>query len=667
MKRIISVMSIILSLTLIMTTFGGTIAFATETDPSIITFTNGFDTVTTVQLNSLNYYEVHVSKPEVTLQVTSSDESILKGKLQADTDNPGDYTYILAACENGEATITFTTSDGTSMSKKITVEGSGTERNYTISSDTTADFALPKGNSSIIKIHYVSNDSDNSYPILATNDQETCSKAELIEIDTDNDDYYYRVEAVGNDGETGTLYMSGSNYIPEELCTVTIAENDNLRLDTTSTYVFNTMESYHFVAYTASAIPPQISSYNNRVDVEYVGKVSGGYEYSMQAFTEGCSMVQATLNGETSSFAVFVNDSNPPSVKSDTAKNITLAKGDSYTYKVAIMGGGVPNLVPDTDGVLSVQTVKKDGINYYYQVTAIGEPNSKTALTVTFPDSGDEDFNAAIGDITVTDPKVVVMKSDTNVNFSVKQGATYTFKLTGATSFTSGSAGVFKIDLISKSGSDSYYRITAVGQAGQQTGLYMSAPGVAAQKVCVVTVGAAQNAVTMKSDTNVNFSVKQGSTYTFKITGATSFHPGSTGVFKIDLISKSGTDSYYRITAIGQPGQQTGLYMSAAGNVQKICVVTVSAPAPIVITSDTNYDFAIAKGASYQFKVTAPGTQTISFCAGTGGVYQISFIKHTGNDFFYKITAVGQKGQETGLYASVLGQTAKKLCKVSIK
>jgi S-ribosylhomocysteine lyase LuxS involved in autoinducer biosynthesis len=660
MKKSISIMSTILALALILTTFGSTVAFAEETAPTTITFTDGFDTVSTVQLSTVNHYELLVSKPELTLAANSSDASVLKVNLNKDNDNPGYYTFDLTAYKNGQATITFTASDSTSVSQTVKVEGTGTERNYTISSDTTKDFALPEGNSYVIKIHYESNDLDNSYPILVTDDQSAILKVELLDTDYNSNDYYYRVEAIGNDGETGTLYMSGSNYIPEALCTVTVAENDYLHMDTTSTYVCNVNDSYHFVAYTNAATPPEVSAFNSKVYAEYVGKVSGGYEYSMEAMEEGDSIVQVSSNQETSSFAVHINYAEPPVVTSDSEKNVSLTQGSSYTYKVHIMGGGAPQLVADTDGVVTVQTVKKDGTDYYFQATAIGQPQSTTSLTVTFPDGGDESYNVKLGDITVTQP---VMKSDTNSNFSLKQGASYQFKITGATSFHAGSAGVFKVELVSKSGNDSFYKITAIGQPGQQTGLYMSLDGNA-QKVCVVTV---IPAVTMKSDTTVNFSVKLGASYMFKITGATSFHAGSSNVFSFQLVSKSGNDSYYRITAIGQPGQQTGLYMSVAGYVQKICVATVSDPTPIVITSDTNYDFAIAKGASYQFKVTAPGAQSINFCTGTGGVYQITFVKHTGNDFFYKITAVGKSGQETGLYASVPNQTAKKLCKVSIK
>ncbi len=653
-------MSMILAFTLIFTTFGSTAVFAEETNPTTMTFSNGFDTVTTLELGTQNYYELELNRTDLTVQAQSSDDTVIKAKLEKDSDNAGYYDLTLAAKSTGDATITVTASDGTTVTRNLTVQSTGIEKNYIISSDTTKNFALPKGNSYVMKIHYESYDMDFSYPLLVADDDSTIIKTQILYTDYDNSDYYYRVEAIGNEGETGTLYMSGSNYIPEKLCTVTIAENDFLRLDTTSTYVCNVNDTYRFVAYTNAATAPEVSTFNDKVSAEYFGKVPGGYVYMMKAEQEGDSVVQVSSNGETSSFAVRVNYGEQPSIKTDGPGTLTLKPGESYTYKVRIMGGGEPVFVADTAGVLSVQNAVKDGTDFYCKVTATGQPQSTTSLSVTFPDSNDDSYNVKLADITIDKPQ---MKSDTNYDFSVKQGASYMFKITGATSFHAGSSGVFNVQLVSKSGDDSYYRITAVGAVGQQTGLYMS-NGTVSQKACVVTVAPA---VTMKSDTNQNFTVKQGAGYMFKITGATSFHAGSSGVFNIQLVSKSGNDSYYKITAIGKPGQQTGLYMSASGYSQKICVVTIAAPDPVVITSDTNYDFAIAKNSTYQFKLTAPGASSLNFTPGTSGVYSITLIKHVNNDFYYKITAIGNSGQKTGLYASVPGQNPKKICVVAVK
>ncbi|MDF2632082.1 MAG: hypothetical protein K0Q85_678, partial [Caproiciproducens sp.] len=162
--------------------------------------------------------------------------------------------------------------------------------------------------------------------------------------------------------------------------------------------------------------------------------------------------------------------------------------------------------------------------------------------------------------------------------------------------------------------------------------------------------------------------VRQGLSYTFKITGASRFYTDTDGVFKTEQVKTIGSTVFYKITALGEPGQQADFYMAAADqSVQKVCTVAVAAPPPpIVIQSDTNRDFAIAPKFSYQFKITAPGATAVNFNAGTAGVFEVNFVRRTGDDFYYKITAIGQSGKEAGIYASVPGQTPQKLCKVSI-
>ena len=145
------------------------------------------------------------------------------------------------------------------------------------------------------------------------------------------------------------------------------------------------------------------------------------------------------------------------------------------------------------------------------------------------------------------------------------------------------------------------------------------------------------------SDTNKDFSVAKGSTYQFKITSATAptFTVGTAGVFKVELASKNGNDYFYKITAIGNVGASTGVYLNGV----KLLVASVKAPA---FTTDTTKD-ATVKG-SYQVKVTAAATP--SFALGTAGAFKAEFVKKVGNDYFYKITSVGKAGAKTGVYVN---------------
>lgn len=648
--------------------FTATPAFAAATDPTTIT-SDGFDAVQTLALNTRTPYEIELSNEDATVAAQSSDDSVIKTAVEADTQNPGFFTLTLEAWKVGQATVTLTASDGTTKEQNITVEDTGADPDYTVSSDTTSDFTLPAKNSRYIKIHYESSNFDfNAFPTLVS-DNDSAVHVEQVDADYDNNDYYFRVDAAGADGQSAALSMGSSDYLPtQKLCTVTIAENKNLRIDTQSTYVCNVYDAYDFVVYTKATTPPEVSAVNDLVSVDYVGPVTGGYKYEMNALDTGSSLVEAKQGDETASFAVTVNDGEQPSVVSGDPKEVSVEQGKTYTYHFAIMGGGAPQFVTDPADAVAVQSVSKVGIDYACTVVANGAVGSSSELYVQFPDSGDDSFTVDAGKITVAQQTGTYMKSDTNHDFTVPYGKTYTFKITGATQFYAGSSGAFNIENVGKSGNDTFYRITAVGKPGNAAGFYMSAPDRDPVKVCVATVGN----VSLSSDTHSDFSLAKGASYQYKITapGITNpsdihFTPGSSGVLQVSFVTRSGNDFYYRITATGTPGQQTGVYVSALNQAaQKINVVTVKS---IEITSDTNSDFSLAKGKSYQFKVTAPGASSVNFNAGSSGVVTVTPVAHSGSDFFFKVTAVGKSGQSVGIYAAAPNQSAKKLCVITVK
>lgn len=656
------------------TAFTAIPAYAASADSTTI-MCDDFYAVKTLELNTRTSYDVELSNVDADLKTQSSDESVIKAFVKADTENPGFFSLVLEAWKAGEATVTLTTSDGTTKSQNITVKedavvkDSGAAPDYTISSDTTSDFSLPAQNSSYIKIHYVSDNFDTNASPTLVSDNDSVIHVERVDADSDNNDYYFRVDAIGSDGKSATLSMGSSDYLTtQKLCTVTIAENKNLRIDTQSTYACNENDTYGFIVYTTSSTPPQVNAVNSLVSVSYVGPVTGGYQYMMEAENTGNSLVEAKQGDESASFAVKINYSEKPSVVSNDSKTVNVEQGNTYTYHFAIMGGGTPKFVTGTASSAAVQSVQKNGINYTCTVAANGNPGSSSELYVTFPDGGDDSFTVDAGKITVIQQKGTYMASDTNRDFTVPYGKTYTFRITGATQFYAGSSGVFKFVNVGKSGKDTFYQITAIGKPGSATGLYMSAKDRNPVRVCVVTVGN----VSLTSDTNSNISIAKGASYQYKITapGVTNpsdihFTAGNTGVLQTTFLKRSGNDFYYRVTATGTPGQQTGVYVSALNQAaQQINVVTVKT---IEITSDTHSDFSLAKGKSYQFKITAPGASSVNFNAGSSGVVAVIPITHSGNDFFFKVTAIGKSGQSTGIYAAAPNQAAKKLCVIAVK
>ncbi|WP_050698427.1 alpha-L-fucosidase [Anaeromassilibacillus senegalensis] len=102
----------------------------------------------------------------------------------------------------------------------------------------------------------------------------------------------------------------------------------------------------------------------------------------------------------------------------------------------------------------------------------------------------------------------------------------------------------------------------------------------------VPVVAAAQNVIaqpSVRSDTTLPFVLKKGSAYCFKMTvlngstAAPSFTVGNGNVLKTQFVAKIGNDCYYRIWAVGAPGQSTGVYTQMPNEApQKHCVVTIA-------------------------------------------------------------------------------------------
>ena len=110
-----------------------------------------------------------------------------------------------------------------------------------------------------------------------------------------------------------------------------------------------------------------------------------------------------------------------------------------------------------------------------------------------------------------------------------------------------------------------------IGNAYGAAGVVSAAQGVTSQKAYVV------------SDTTVNFTLKRGSAYCFKMTVVNgnamtpSFTVGNGEVLKTQFVAKIGNDYYYRVYAIGTPGQSTGVYTTLPGqNAVKHCTVTIA-------------------------------------------------------------------------------------------
>ncbi|WP_195984204.1 family 16 glycoside hydrolase, partial [Clostridium sp. D33t1_170424_F3] len=96
------------------------------------------------------------------------------------------------------------------------------------------------------------------------------------------------------------------------------------------------------------------------------------------------------------------------------------------------------------------------------------------------------------------------------------------------------------------------------------------------------TVGAdVAKAASVVSDTTVNFTLKRGSAYCFKMTvvngsgQAPSFTVGNGDVLKTQFVAQIGTVYYYRVWAVGAPGASAGVYTTLNRQPVKHCTVTI--------------------------------------------------------------------------------------------
>ena len=152
---------------------------------------------------------------------------------------------------------------------------------------------------------------------------------------------------------------------------------------------------------------------------------------------------------------------------------------------------------------------------------------------------------------------------------------------------------------------------------------------------------------TFTSDTTGNFSVKES--YQFKITskdGKTpEFTVGTPGVFEIQSVTRNGNDYFFKLKAIGAPGDKVGIYVNGV----KLLVATVGSN-PNYAKLDTGKQLTVKAGKTYQFKVTAAKKPT--FVCGTGSTFRITYAGSKGNDYFFKVTATGKAGAKAGFYVN---------------
>nr|WP_319489039.1 glycoside hydrolase family 3 C-terminal domain-containing protein [uncultured Caproiciproducens sp.] len=210
----------------------------------------------------------------------------------------------------------------------------------------------------------------------------------------------------------------------------------------------------------------------------------------------------------------------------------------------------------------------------------------------------------------------------------------------------------------SSSGSSSHH---SSGNSGATTSTGTTTSTGATITGCTITTS---DGTTFVTDTTTDVRVKGG--YTVKLTSNNGQAPtvvvGTAGVFEVQLV-KNGNDYYVKLIPIGKIGAQAGIYVNGV----KLFAATVETPVSTsTVKCDTTRPFSVKAGREYCFKISSADGRTPIFTVGNGSVFKTQFVKKVGNDYYYKIIAVGKTGASTGVYTATPGQTPVFQCAVSV-
>ena len=159
----------------------------------------------------------------------------------------------------------------------------------------------------------------------------------------------------------------------------------------------------------------------------------------------------------------------------------------------------------------------------------------------------------------------------------------------------------------------------------------------------VADEGGTPSVTGFESDTNADLTVD--GRYQFRITSLDGHTPVLTvnnSNFTVTLASQNGRDYFYVITCAGTPGSTAAVSVDG----KYLLTATVGGSASGVV-SDTTHPFTVAQGGTYQFRLTAAARP--SFAAGSAS-FTVEYAGQEGNDYFYKVHAVGRAGDGCGFY-----------------
>lgn len=97
-------------------------------------------------------------------------------------------------------------------------------------------------------------------------------------------------------------------------------------------------------------------------------------------------------------------------------------------------------------------------------------------------------------------------------------------------------------------------------------------------------------------------------------------------------------------------------------------VAGVNASRAASVVSDTTADFTLQRGNAYCFQMTVVNGSNAApyFTVGNGNVLKTQFVARIGNNFHYRVYAIGAPGQSTGVYTQMPNGEPQKHCVITI-
>ena len=253
----------------------------------------------------------------------------------------------------------------------------------------------------------------------------------------------------------------------------------------TSSYAFGSNRTYTYKITTADTYPPTaVSSNSSAVTVSGPTQTYQGYYFTLTNVGAGTASITTTAgDGRTVSFTA-TGSGTAASLRCDTSSYTFGSGSNAYTYKITTNASSAPTAASSNTSAVTVAYSGKTSGGYLYKITNVGEGTATITTaaangsSVSFPATGAKQSDA-----------LSALKSDTPYNLSMKKGAYYTYKFTGATSvsyqFACAATNVIRSASLNKQNGSYYLKIYAMGKG--QAGIYVTGGGKS-QRVGIVTV-----------------------------------------------------------------------------------------------------------------------------------------------------------------------------------